>query len=235
MTDTTIIALGGGGFSMESSPLLDDYILRASGKARPRICFVPTASGDSDNYVLRFYRRFAAADCVATDLQLMRRTVVDLDAFAAAQDIIYVGGGNTANMLAIWRAHGFDRAVRRAWSAGTVLAGISAGSICWFEHGITDSFGPGLRPLPCLGFLTGSNCPHYDGEAERRPAYQGAVRDGLVAGYAADDGAALHFRNGSLREVVSSRPGAKGYRVESTAGVVVETALATRFLGGVAG
>lgn len=220
-----IIALGGGGFSMEVTPFLDDYILAASGKQKPRVCFVPTASGDADGYVSRFYRHFASKDCECSDLELFRRHVIDLEDFACSQDVIYVGGGNTANMLAVWRAHGFDKALQAALISGTLLTGISAGSICWFEQGVTDSFGLELQRLDCLGFLKGSNCPHYDGENERRPAYHKLVQSGMLAGYAADDGVGLHFINGNLNSVVASRPNAKGYRVELVGGNVVENQL----------
>ncbi len=232
--DEQIIALGGGGFSMEDSPLLDDYILHACAKPNPKICFVPTASGDADGYVAQFYRRFAPADCRATDLQLFRRQVDDLEAFACAQDIIYIGGGNTVNMLAIWRSHGFDQALRAALTSGTLLTGLSAGSICWFEQGITDSFGSTLQAMEGLGFLPGSHCPHYDGEAARRPAYHRMVKSGMLGGWAADDGVGLHFVNGSLHQVVSSRRDAKAYRVDSQDGEVREVPLAPRFLRDVA-
>lgn len=231
MAEQQIIALGGGGFSMEASPLLDDYILAACGKPCPKICFVPTASGDEDSYTVQFYRRFAPTDCRATDLQLVRRQVQDLEDFACAQDIIYVGGGNTANMLAIWQIHGFDRALKAALKAGTVLTGLSAGSICWFEQGVTDSFGAELQAMQGLGFLPGSHCPHYDGEAERRPAYHRLQQNGMPAGWAADDGAALHFVNGQLRQVVSSRPDARAYWVEMQQGQVTESPLNTLLLG----
>lgn len=230
-TDQHIIALGGGGFSMDDTPLLDDYILDVCGKADPRICFVPTASADSEIYVARFYRRFAPTHCRATDLQLFKRHVTDLEDFACSQDVIYVGGGNTVNMLAIWRAQGFDRAVKAALSSGTVLAGISAGSICWFEQGVTDSYGDELQPMDCLGFLSGSNCPHYDGEAQRRPAYHRMIAAGMADGYAADDGVGLHFIDGGLAHVVSSRAHASGYRVEAAGDSVKERPLDTRFLG----
>jgi peptidase E len=209
--------------------------LSAYQKDNPRICFVPTASADSDTYIVRFYRRFAPANCRATDLPLFKRQVADLEDFACSQDVIYVSGGNTVNMLAVWRAHGFDKALKAALSSGTILAGISAGSICWFEQGVTDSFGPELQPMDCLGFLSGSNCPHYDSEAKRRPAYHRLVASGMPGGYAADDGVALHFINGCLRHVVSSRPEAKGYKVELNGRTVTETALATQFLGQMAG
>ena len=168
----TIVAMGGGGFSMEpDNPLLDAYILGLAGAPRPRICFLPTASGDSDRYLADFYSAFARP-AEASHLALFVRTVADLEAFLLDQDVIYVGGGNTANMLAIWRLHGVDRILRTAWERGVVLAGLSAGSICWFESGTTDSFGPDLAILDDgLGFLPGSHCPHYDGEALRRPAF----------------------------------------------------------------
>lgn len=226
--------MGGGGFSMEpENPLLDDFILGLSSVPRPRICFLPTASGDAESYLLKFYAAFAMrAD--ACHLGLFGRTVEDIDGLLLGQDVIYVGGGNTENMLAIWRIHGVDRALRAAWEAGVVLAGLSAGSICWFESGTTDSFGPGLDVLSDgLGLLPGSHCPHYDGEPRRRPTYQRHVAEGrLAAGYAADDGAALVFDLHRLVEVVSSRPHAAAYRVELVDGSVRETRLTARYLGG---
>ena len=233
MPNKQIIALGGGGFSTEESPLLDDYILQVCGKDQPKICFIPTASGDEESYLIKFYRRFSPIGCYARDLGLFTRQVTDLEDFVCSQDIIYVGGGNTANMLAIWRVHGLEKALNAALSKGTILAGISAGSICWFEHGITDSFAFNgeLQPLECLGFLPGSNCPHYDSESKRKPTYQKAILDGMPAGYAADDGVALHFINGKLEHVVSSRPKAKGYRTQKIDGEILETPLDTRFLG----
>ena len=144
MADEQIIALGGGGFLMEDPPLLDDYILRACKKDHPRICFVPTATGDYEGFSLCFYRRFALSNCRPTDLQLFKRQISDLEDFVCSQDIVYVGGGNTANMLAVWRVHGFDKALKAALSEGVVLTGISAGSICWFEQGVTDSYGAAI-------------------------------------------------------------------------------------------
>jgi len=225
-----IVALGGGGFSMEETPVLDDYILSLSENKRPRICFVPTASGDSESYIARFYRRFREPRCVPTHLSLFNRDGRNLSEFATSQDVIYVGGGNTANMLAIWRLHGWDKALRDAFEAGTILAGVSAGSICWFETGVTDSFGDQLAPLDCMGFLSGSNCPHYDGESARRPAYHRLVSEGMAPGIAADDGVALHFVESRLHRVVASRSQAKAYRVELIADKVTETVLAPELL-----
>jgi peptidase E len=231
------MAMGGGGFSMEpDNPLLDDYALElgriAGGRERPLVCFVPTASGDSDGYIAGFYTAFARRS-EASHLALFERTVVDIEAFVLDQDVIYVGGGNTANMLAIWRVHGLDRALRKAWESGVVMAGMSAGSLCWFEAGTTDAFGPEFTRLSGLGFLPGSHSPHYDGEPGRRPLFQRLVADGtLPDGYAADDGAALVFRDTELAEVVTSRAAARGYRVvRGPAGEAIETELPTRYLG----
>ena len=229
-----IVAMGGGGFSMEpDNPLLDDFILGLTGKLRPKVCFVPTATGDSESYVQKFYDAFPAERAEASHLALFHRTVRDLRAFVLSQDVIYVGGGNTASLLAVWRAHGLDVILREAWEAGVVLCGVSAGALCWFEGGTTDSFGDGLAPLQDgLGFLAGSGCPHYDGEAERRPLYQKLVRDGVLPnGLAADDSAGLYFAGTELVEAVSSVPNARAYRVERHGDAVIETPLPTRFLG----
>jgi dipeptidase E len=238
MTERIVVAMGGGGFSMEpDNPLLDDEILnlaRASrGRRRPRICFIPTASGDSLAYVAEFYAAFARRTD-ADHLALFNRTVDDIEGLLLHQDVIYVGGGNTENMLAVWRVHGVDRALRTAWESGVVMAGLSAGSLCWFEGGTTDSFGVGLAPLfGGLGLLPGSHAPHYDGEATRRGHFQRLIAEGVLpAGYAADDGAGLVFHGTQLAEVVTSRPMARGYRVErGAAGEAVETELPARYLG----
>ena len=232
-----IVAFGGGGFSMESgNPLLDDYVLGLCEPPRPRVCFLPTASGDADHYVVRFYRAFPADRCEASHVSLFRREQGpgDLRAHLLSQDLIYVGGGSVLSLLGVWRAHGIDRILADAWRAGVILCGLSAGSLCWFEAGTTDSFGPQLAPFTDgLGFIPGSHAPHYDGEPNRRPHYQRLVAEGVLpAGYAADDGAALVFHGTEVAEVVASRPDARGYRVERAAtGDVVETELPTRYLG----
>jgi dipeptidase E len=228
-----IVAMGGGGFSMEpDNRLLDDHILSLTGSSRPRVCFLPTASGDSERYLFNFYAAFARR-AEASHLALFARTVDDLEGLLLDQDVIYVGGGNTANMLAIWRLHGVDRVLRAAWQAGVVMAGISAGAICWFEAGTTDSFGLDLQPLSDgLSLVAGSFCPHYDGEAQRRPLFGRLIADGtLPAGYGVDDDAALVFNGTELRAAVSSRPGAGAYRVETVDGAIRETALPVRQLG----
>jgi peptidase E len=228
-----IVALGGGGFaSAIPARGIQDYILDLTGQARPKVCLIPTAGRDAETAILPFYRALRGrAD--PTDLPLFQRSIEDLREFLLEQDAIYVGGGNTANMLAIWRVHGVDAILREAWEAGIVLAGVSAGAICWFESGVTDSYGPRLAPLfGGLGILSGSFCPHYDGEPERRPSYHRFVEQGLPGGYAADDAVALHFVGTALHEAISSRPEARAYRVEARDGAAVETPIAARYLGG---
>jgi peptidase E len=234
-----IVALGGGGFSMEpDNPLLDDFILSLAPRRPARICFVPTASADSPTYLVNFYRAFSGR-AIATDLTLSEQAALprrpahtsEISSYIADQDIIYVGGGNTANMLSIWRTHGVDHALREAWVQGKVLCGISAGMICWFRDGLTDSFG-GLKQLgDGLGFIDASACPHYDGEKGRPEAYRKAIEDGMLPGYAADDGAALHFRGVDFVEVVTSRESAAAYRLDLKNGEATETLLPVRYLG----
>ena len=234
-----IVAMGGGGFSMEpDNPLLDDFVLSLARSRRPRVCFIPTASADSATYLARFYRAFAQRS-VATDLTLFDAPALprqpalssDLAAFVEEQDVFYVGGGNTAHLLAIWRIHGLDKLLRKAWKNGAVLAGISAGMICWFEDGLTDSFG-GYQPLnDGLGLIKGVACPHYDGEPERPQAFRQMIARRETEGYAADDGVAFHFVGAKLSEAVSSRPEARAYRVAKRDGKVSETPMKVRYLG----
>lgn len=227
-----IIALGGGGFSMEpENPLLDSYILQQSGKTNPKICYVPTASGDADICINWFYDFFNKQECQPSHLSLFKPPTRDLEGYILDKDIIYVGGGNTKNLLALWKEWGLDAIMRKAWEQGVVLAGISAGSICWFEEGVTDSYGDKLEPLTCLGFLKGSNCPHYDGEADRRPTYQELLAfHKIKPGIAADDGVAIHYIGDKIHKIVSSRPNAKAYKVDYDK-QLNEIELETEFLG----
>jgi peptidase E len=235
-----IVAMGGGGFSTEpDNTLLDDFILSLSPRQPARICFVPTASADSTPYLVKFYRAFSGR-AVPTDLTLFDPSFLprrpaktsELGTFVAEQDIIYVGGGNTANLLAMWRVHGLDQILRDAWLRGAILCGVSAGMICWFRGGVTDSFG-GLEVLADgLGLIDATACPHYDSEGQRRPTFQRLIREGLQSGYAADDGAALHFRGSELCGVITSQQDAAAYRVELVNGQVVENRLEAQFLGG---
>ena len=218
--------MGGGGFMMEQSSPLDDFLLSLSPTARPRVCFVPTPTGDSDRVIAAFFEAFTRRDCEPSCLRLFGAPERPAE-HLASQDMIYVSGGNTANALALWRLHGVDRALRDAWTRGAVLGGVSAGANCWFECSVSDSFGQQLDPLrDGLAILPGSFCPHYDGEELRRPVYRHLVDGGFPAGYAADDGVALHFVGTELREVVATLPGAAAYRVEPRA----ETSIAARLL-----
>jgi dipeptidase E len=235
----TIVAMGGGGFQMEpDNPLLDDHVLslaRArSRRERPRICLIPTATGDDREVIADFERLFAPPRARPRVLRLFGRTDDDLAAVLREQDAVYVLGGSTENLLALWRLHGLDAALRDAWEEGVVLAGMSAGAICWFDAATTDSFGPTLQPLRGgLGILEGTFIPHLHGEAQRLPLLRRLVADGTIPpGYGVDDGAALVFRGRELAEVVTSDPGAGAWRVEPDgSGGTTETALATRLLG----
>src|SRR5262245_43881980 len=224
-----IIALGGGGFSMEpDNPLLDQYILKQTHKRKPKVCFLPTASGDAEGYILKFYTSFLNLSCTPTHLSLFDLPTKDLAAFILDQDVIYVGGGNTRSLLALWKEWGVDAHLRTAWNNGVILSGISAGSICWFEEGLSDFFPGELNRLACLGFLKGSNCPHYDGEENRRPVYRDLILRGEIsAGVAVDDGVALHYVGAKLERAVSSRPDAKVYLVKKKSDEIVEKPIPT--------
>ena len=228
-----IIAIGGYALPPElDNLLLVRYFLKQTRRRRPRVAFIGAAGGDSETARLRFYAGFSRFECRPTHLPLFARTPRDLESFVLEQDAIFVGGGNTKSMLAVWRDWGLDRHLRTAWERGVVLGGGSAGSICWFEHGVTDSIAGPLTALPCLGFLRGSNCPHYDSEPQRRPAFRKLIATGRIPdGVAADDGVALHYIDSRLARVVSSRPRARGYRVTRSGRRVVQRRLATRYLG----
>jgi peptidase E len=227
-----ILALGGASLLASSNDgALHQYLLDLTGLERPRICLIATASGDNHEYTAAFYAFFARR-AEASHLGLFDRRVDDIGAFLGAQDVIYVGGGNTANMLAIWRTHGVDRALKDAWESGVILAGASAGAVCWFEAGTTDSFGPEIGALrDGMRFLKGSFCPHYDSESLRRPRYQELVGSGsLPDGYAADDSVGLLFAGRELAEVVAVLPETRAFRVERTRGGVEETPIRPKIL-----
>jgi dipeptidase E len=228
-----IIAIGGAALPLELDNLrLVEYFLKQTRKRKPKVCFIGAAHGDADAGRLRFYAGFSQFACRPTHLPLFARTPRDLASFVLEQDAIFVGGGNTRSMLAVWREWGLDLHLRAAWESGIVLGGASAGSICWFEHGLTDSVAGPLTTMPCLGFLPGSNCPHYDSEPARRPTFQRLVARGRMPdGVAADDGVALHFVGARLLRAVSSRPRAKAYRVRELRDRAVETRIPTMYLG----
>jgi dipeptidase E len=224
--------MGGGGFAMRDvlTPL-DRFVLARTGKTRPKVCFVPTASGDPCGSLRRFHQIFGPLDCGLAYVDVFRQAVDDLESFLAEQDVVYVGGGNTRNMLLLWEAWGVDRALRFAYERGTLLAGVSAGALCWFQEGITDSYPGRLVPLRCLGLIDGSFSPHYDVEPGRRPAFEQYIACGELAdGFSADDGAALLFEGGVLREAITEEPGKLAYRVSRTGDTAREEALPTRLL-----
>jgi dipeptidase E len=229
-----IFAMGGGGFTMEpANPLLDDFVLSLADVGEPRILFLPTASGDTTAQINAFKSRFTERACVPEQLSLfhLRERTRPLAEIVLSQDIVYVGGGSMRNLLALWRAHELDRLLVHAWQCGTVLAGLSAGAMCWFQGGITRSSGP-PEPIDGLGVLPGSLTVHADGEPERLPVWLAAVRDGTLAGgWALDDGVGLLFRGQRIERAVSSRPGAGAQRVDAIAGELVRKRVDVELLG----
>ncbi|MDX6413171.1 MAG: dipeptidase [Gaiellaceae bacterium] len=188
-----------------------DYVLElAAGR---RLLYVPTAGNEDPAWTLTWYERLSGR-AQMSHLHFFPWPPQNLSELALAHDIVLVAGGNTANAIAVWRAHGFDMILREAWERGVLLAGWSAGMICWFEQGVTDSFGPELAAVECLGFLPGSACPHYGGEERRRPVFTQLVAEGLPAGIAADDDVGLVYAGTELEEIVTSQAGATAYRVE---------------------
>ena len=232
LSEQHIITFGGLRPSRGKTHPLIDYVLSLSKKDRPRVGFIPTATGDSAPSIVAFYDRFPSSNTEKSHLSLFNRTIYDIEEYLLSQDIIMVGGGNTANMLATWRVHGVDKALEKAWNSGVILCGGSAGSLCWFECGTTDSFNLyELEPLhDGLGFLPGSHCPHYDGEAQRRPLYHRLILDGFPSGYAVDDDAAVHFVGKDVHKVISSRDAAGAYYVQKIGDEVIETPLETTTL-----
>jgi len=230
-----IVAFGGGGFSMEwGNPLLDDHVLSLTGVTCPRVCFLPTASGDADHYVVRFYRAFPSSRCEPSHISLFRREtgVGNPYAHLLTQDLIYVGGGSLVSLLGTWQAHGIDLALYDAWRAGVVLCGGSAGSLCWFTDVISGFHEGPPRRVEGLGFLPFSNAVHYSDEPGRRSAFTAAIAGGMAAGYGVSDAAALHFVDTELAEVVASRPGARARFVcGDGAGGAKEEDLPVRYLG----
>jgi peptidase E len=205
-----------GGQQLQHLPLTR-YVLDLAGRPRPKILFVPTASGDDPAGLLTFYQAMAGVECEPAHLALFNRTVDDIEGLIRSQDVVVVGGGNTANMLAIWRLHGVEDALRSAYRNGTILTGWSAGCICWFEAGITDSFTAELGPLrDGVGLLKGSACPHYDSEERRRPVYTREIAAGLPPGIALEDAVAAVYEHEKLVEIVSGRPGGRAFRVDAS-------------------
>jgi dipeptidase E len=218
-----IIAMGG--VLTQEDVSLFPYVVDQARRSRPRVGFLPTASGDAESFIAKFYKHFSGLPCDASHLELFGR-VRDPEKYVAAQDVILVSGGNTKSMLAVWQAWRLDVFLARALEAGTVLAGFSAGAICWFEEGLSDSWADRLAPVPGLKFLAGSCCPHYSGEPERRPAFQQRIASSeMQPGIGIDDGAAVHFEGARVVRVVTARAGANAYAVTLANGVVSEASL----------
>ena len=214
--------------------LLDDFVLGLAGVKRPKVCFLPTASGDADHYVVRFYRAFPASVCEPSHISLFRREtgVGDPRSHLLSQDLIYVGGGSLVSLLGTWHAHGIDDMLREAWEAGVILCGGSAGALCWFSHTISGFHEGPARKIEALGLLPWSCAVHYHEEDGRRQGFLDAVGTSMPAGYGAGDSAALHFVGTDLAEVVSSRPGARAaFVAPGPRGESIEHELPVRYLG----
>jgi dipeptidase E len=224
-----ILAIGGGG-----GQGMMKYFLAMTGKKTPRVCYMATATGDPKASMEKWVESMKKSHDCDPRIQRMFVSSDQLQSFEdelLAADAIYVGGGNTLNMIAIWKAQGVDKILRKAWEKGTVLGGGSAGSICWFEQGSTDSRPGTLTPMDCLGFLKGSNVPHYDGEKQRRPLFQDWVKKGeIMEGLAADNGVGLHYVDDKLFKIVSTRANANAYRVTRTGDKVFEEVLKAEML-----
>ena len=209
-----IIAIGGGGFGRNpNQPIIEKYIIEQSQVEMPNVCFIPTASAEDSAYIVNFYTAFSKLNCTPIHINLFQRTP-RLDSILNKQDIIYVGGGNTKSMLAVWREWKLDKLLLKAYRRGKILCGVSAGAICWFENGVTDSWASNLNIMNCMGLLKGCCCPHYDGEADRKPYVEKFLLDSKINScYAIDDGAALHYKNGKIHTSVSFYKGANSYKV----------------------
>jgi len=231
-SERRIVAFGGTSFEPASTDgPLHQYLLDLTGQSYPRVCFIGTASGDDPGYIAAYYGWFARR-AQATHLGLFNRRVDDIAGFLLEHDLVFVGGGNTANMLAVWRLHGVDAALRRAWQAGVVLAGSSAGAVCWFQDSLSDSYSPGLTAIgDGLGFLPGSFCPHFDSESSRRPRYHELVGSGqLPDGYASDDGVGLVFSDTTFSEAIAAMPESRAFRVARGPNGIEETSIKPRLL-----
>ena len=220
-----IIAIGGGGFGRNpSSNLIEKYILNISGKPSPRICFLPTATGDNDTYIVRFYSLFTRLNCTPSHIDFFRRTI-DINDKIMNQDIIFVGGGNTKSMLAIWRDWGMNKILKKAYENGVIMSGVSAGAICWFTSGVTDSWANELQLLPCLDFINGTCCPHYDEEPSRIPYVEKILKNKKVPNcISIEGGSALHFIDGKPYKNISFKDNKNSYSVFCENDLIIEKA-----------
>ena len=227
-----VIAIGGGGFGRtQASNLIEQYILdQVSTKSSPNICFIPTATGDLDPYVVNFYSVFSKLDCEPSHISFFKRTI-DLEEHIAKQDIIFVGGGNTKSMLAVWRDWNLDKILKIAYDKGTVMSGVSAGAICWFDKGLTDSWADELKIMPCMNFVAGNCAPHYDEEPERRPATKKLLEENIIDSmYGIEGGAALHFIDEVPKYAVRFAKNKNAYNVTLQESMVDEDAFEVKEL-----
>ena len=214
MSNKNIVAIGGGGFGRSLGDLIiERYIVSLTNKERPKICFIPTASGDNNQYKLNFYRAFGKLNCLTTHLDFFSRTC-DLEEKILSQDIIYVGGGNTKSMLAVWRDWDFDVVLQKAYNSGIIMSGVSAGAICWFTNGITDSWETDLKILPCLDIIKATCCPHYDEEPSRIPYVEKILLDKIISScICIEGGSAIHFIDGKPFKNISFKNNKNTYNV----------------------
>ena len=223
LEDRQIIAIGGGGFGRNPKHnKIEKYILSQIDKAKPNILFIPTASGEDKNYIINFYSCFSKLECSPDHITFFQRTL-RLDSLINKADIIYVGGGNTKSMLAVWRDWKLDILLKKAYLKGKILCGVSAGAICWFEQGVTDSWASNLNSMQCLGFIDGMCCPHYQEEKERRPSVHKMMKeDKLISGWSIDGGAAIHFKNGHYYKSLRFYENSNVYHVSKSDKKVIE-------------
>ena len=227
-----VIAIGGGGFGRtQASNLIEQYILdQAINKTSPSICFIPTATGDLDPYVVNFYSVFSKLDCKPSHISFFKRTM-DLERHIAKQDIVFVGGGNTKSMLAVWREWGLDKILKSAYERGVIMSGVSAGAICWFDQGLTDSWADELKIMPCMNFISGNCAPHYDEEPERRPATKKLLEENVITSmYGIEGGAALHFIDEAPAYTVRFAKNKNAYNVTMQDSLVLENPFEVRVL-----
>ena len=221
-----IIAIGGGGFGRNpNEPIIENYILNLSNSQKPNITFFPTASAENSDYIVNFYTAFSSLNCNAKHISLFKNTP-NLESIIRDSDIIYIGGGNTKSMLAVFKEWGLDKLLLKAYKDGKILAGVSAGAICWFDQGITDSWEDGLRVLDCMGILKGVCCPHYDGEVDRKPSVEKFLKSNEIdACFCIEDGAAIHYQNNRFKTAVAFYQNKNAYEVKLNRGSIKETPL----------
>ena len=220
-----IICIGGGGFGRNPKQrIIEKYILQQSNAETPNILFLPTASAEDKSYIVNFYSCFSGLNCNPTHINLFERTP-RLEGVVNKADIIYVGGGNTKSMLAVWKEWKLDILLKKAYDRGAVLSGVSAGAICWFDTGVTDSWASNLNLIPCIGLLNGSCCPHYNSEKDRRPSVHKFIKDKKVSSvYSIEDGAAIHFKDGKPYKNISFMGNGKVFLVEEKNNLIKENA-----------